>query len=187
MQRCHWVNLKNQKYIEYHDKEWGIPVHDSRKLFAKLVLDSFQAGLSWSTILNKQDNFYAAFKQFDPYIVASFTGRDVNRLMKDKGIVRNRSKIMATINNAKCYLAIRQQGIDFADFIWSFTGGKTIVNKIESPANYRSSSPESDSLSKALKSRGFKFVGTTICYAFMQAVGIYNDHLVECFRYKQLQ
>ena len=168
----------------YHDQEWGVPVRDDALLYQHLVLDGFQAGLSWRTILYKRENFRRAFEGFDPERVAAYGKRDVARLMRDAGIVRNRQKIEAAIGNARVYLALIEREGSFSDFLWSFTGSQTLLGKParrwdEVPAH----SPESDAMALALRQRGFRFVGTTICYAFMQAVGIVDDHMVGCFRY----
>jgi len=168
----------------YHDLEWGVPVRDDRLLYEHLTLDTFQAGLSWRTILNKREAFRRAFDGFDPERVARYGARDVARLLGDPGIVRNRQKVDAAISNARTFLAMKDVGESFGDFLWSFTGGQTLLGKAarrwdEVPAH----SPESDAMALALRQRGFRFVGTTICYAFMQAVGIVDDHMVGCFRY----
>jgi len=164
----------------YHDEEWGVPEFDSRALWEKLMLDGFQAGLSWSTILRKREAFRKAFKGFDPRKVARFTEKDVSRLLEDPGIVRSRAKIEATINGARIYLAMQNDGEDFASFIWTLAGGKPILNSGPLPAK----SPLSEEISKVLKKRGFKFVGPVIVYAWMQAAGIVNDHSADCFRRK---
>lgn len=168
----------------YHDLEWGVPVRDDRLLYEHLTLDSFQAGLSWRTILNKRQAFRRAFDGFDPERIARYGARDVARLLGDPGIVRNRQKVEAAISNARTFLAMKDVGESFSDFLWSFTGGQTLLGKAarrwsEVPAH----SSESDAMALALRQRGFRFVGTTICYAFMQAVGIVDDHMVGCFRY----
>ncbi len=169
----------------YHDQEWGVPEFDDQKLFEHLALDGFQAGLSWRTILHKRENFRKAFAGFDPKLVARFTARDRQRLMKDAGIVRNRQKIDATINNAKQVLKIQEELGSFSDFIWSFTDRQTLRRPAAAKwQELPSTSPESDAMSAGLKLRGFKFVGSTICYAFMQAVGMVDDHLQGCFRYQ---
>lgn len=180
--RCTWPLGGNKLYIEYHDKEWGVPAWDERTQFEFLILEGAQAGLSWSTILNKREGYRAAFAGFDPERIAKFGKRDVTRLMKDPGIVRNRLKIESAIGNAKAFLAF--QG-DFARHLWSFVGGKPIQNNIAEHGRVPATSPESDALSKDLKKRGFRFVGSTIIYAHMQATGMVNDHLVGCFRHKQ--
>jgi DNA-3-methyladenine glycosylase I len=169
----------------YHDLEWGTPVRDDRLLFEHLTLDSFQAGLSWRTILYKRDAFRRAFDGFDPQRIAGYGRSEVARLMKDAGIIRNRQKIEAAIVNAQAYLAMHQVGESFSDFLWSFTGGETRLGKAARHwQDIPASSPESEAMAVALRQRGFRFVGTTICYAFMQAVGIVDDHMVGCFRYR---
>jgi DNA-3-methyladenine glycosylase I len=169
----------------YHDLEWGVPVHDSRALFEKLLLDSFQAGLSWRTILHKREAFRRAFHGFDPQRLARYTARDRARLLADAGIVRNRLKIEAAISNAKAYLRLEDELGSFADYLWRFTGGRTLRGRAPRTwARVPTHSPESDAMAKDLKAHGFRFVGTTICYAFMQAVGMVDDHLVGCFRYQ---
>lgn len=169
----------------YHDNEWGAPEHDDRKLFEHLALDGFQAGLSWRTILHKRENFRAAFAGFDPATVARFTQQDRKRLLANAGIVRNRQKIDATINNAQRLLEIQREFGTFNDFIWSFTDHRTLRRApTEHWRDLPSTSPESEAMSAALKQRGFKFVGSTICYAFMQAVGMVDDHLIGCFRFQ---
>ncbi len=169
----------------YHDLEWGVPVRDDRSLYQHLVLDGFQAGLSWRTILYKRENFRRAFDGFDPERVAAYGKRDVGRLMRDAGIVRNRQKIEAAIGNARAYLALIEREGSFSDFLWSFTGGQTKLGKSARRwQDIPSHTPESDAMAKALQERSFRFVGTTICYAFMQAVGMVDDHMVGCFRYQ---
>ena len=168
----------------YHDLEWGVPVRDDRLLYEHLTLDSFQAGLSWRTILYKREAFRRAFDDFDPERIGRYGPRDVARLLGDPGIVRNRQKVEAAISNARTFLAMQEVGESFSDFLWSFTGGRTLLGKAarrwdEIPSH----SPQSDAMALALRQRGFRFVGTTICYAFMQAVGIVDDHMVGCFRY----
>jgi len=175
--RCTWAENDLQMQA-YHDTEWGVPERDSRALWEKLMLDGFQAGLAWITILRKREAFRAAFKGFDPEVVARFGEKDIARLLQDPGIVRSRSKIEATIGNARAYLAMRETGEDFSDFVWSMAGGKPIVNNGPIPAK----TPLSESISAALKKRGFKFVGPVITYAWMQATGIVDDHTAECFR-----
>ncbi len=183
--RCEWC-LKTPLYIKYHDEEWGVPVHDDKKLFEFLVLESFQAGLSWLTILNKRENFRKAFKNFDPIKVSKFTKVDFNRLIKDAGIIRNKLKIEAAINNAKRFLEIQKEFGTFDKYVWSFIKNNTVINKNKSMKDYVAKSEVSDAMSEDMGRRGFKFRGSTICYAFMQAVGMVNDHLVNCFRYKEL-
>lgn len=180
--RCGWVG-DDPLYRAYHDHVWGRPVYDAKELFAKLCLDGQQAGLSWITILKKQQNYEQAFANFDPAIIATFDETKVAELMTNAGIVRNRLKIESIIRNAKGYLAYTASGQDFSTFLWSFVGGKPIVNHFSSMAQMPSQTPESEAMSKALKKLGFNFVGPTICYAFMQAVGMVNDHLVDCMVY----
>ena len=168
----------------YHDTEWGVPVHDDRVLFEFLILEGAQAGLSWSTILNKRENYRKAFSRFDAKRIARYSEENVARLMANPGIVRNRLKILATIQNAKAFLAIQKEFGSFDSWIWQFVGGKPIQNRVASMKDLQARSRESDAMSKALLKRGFKFVGSTICYAFMQAVGMVNDHEVKCFRHK---
>ena len=185
LKRC-W-NTDNPLYIKYHDEEWGVPLHDENKLFEFLVLDAFQAGLSWLIILKKRDAFRKAFDDFDPEKVAKCTGKDVERLSKESSIVRNRSKILATINNARCFLEVQKEFGSFDTYIWQFVHGRTIQNSFVHLSDLPAESNESKAMSKDLKTRGFQFVGPTICYAFMQAAGLVNDHLVVCFRYNQVQ
>ncbi len=172
--------------IEYHDKEWGEPVHDDRKLFELLVLEGAQAGLNWETVLKKRENYRKAFHNFDPAKIACYTEKDIKRLLGDPGIIRNRLKIEAAVTNANKFLKIQDEFGSFDKYIWQFVGGKTIYNKLKSLSELQATTKESDGMSKDLKKRGFKFVGSTICYAFMQAVGMVNDHVVNCFRYKEL-
>ncbi|QYJ78894.1 DNA-3-methyladenine glycosylase I [Shewanella acanthi] len=180
--RCNWVS-NDPLYREYHDHVWGRPVYDPKELFAKLCLDGQQAGLSWITILKKQKNYEEAFANFEPEIIATFDDAKVEELMANTGIVRNRLKIQSIIRNAKGYLAYTQEGKDFSAFLWSFVGGKPLVNSFTSMTEVPAQTPESEAMSKALKKLGFNFVGPTICYAFMQAVGMVNDHLVDCIAY----
>jgi DNA-3-methyladenine glycosylase I len=181
--RCRWAPADDSIYTAYHDKEWGVPVHDDRELFEFLILEGAQAGLSWSTILHKRQNYRKAFARFDPKKVAKFTRKDVARLMKDAGIVRNRLKIESSISNAKAFLEVKKEFRTFDKYIWSFVGGRPKKNRWKS-GQVPASTPESDAMSKDLKKRGFRFVGSTICYAFMQATGMVNDHSITCFRYK---
>ena len=185
LKRC-W-NVDNPLYIRYHDEEWGVPVHDDQKLFEFLVLDGFQAGLSWWLILERREMFRAAFDGFAPAKVAKYTSKDVERLMKAPGVVKNRSKIYATITNAKLVLEVQKEMGSFDSFIWQFVNGKTIQNAFKDFSEVPAETEESQAMSRELKKRGFKFVGPTICYAFMQAAGLVNDHLVDCFRYNQLK
>lgn len=180
--RCPWPG-DDPLMIGYHDTEWGSPLHDDRKLFEFLVLEGMQAGLSWSTILRKRENFRLAFKGFDPAVVARFNARDIKRLLGDAGIIRNRLKIEAAIANARAFLAVQEEFGSFDRYSWEFVGGKPIKNRFHSLSEIPATSPESDRFSKDLKRRGFKFVGSTIVYAHMQATGMVNDHLVTCFRY----
>ncbi len=172
--------------MAYHDEEWGVPLHDDRKLFEFLVLDAFQAGLSWSTILNKRANFRGAFDGFDAAKIARYTKRKTESLLADAGIVRNRLKVLAAISNAKAFLDIKAEYGSFDDFIWQFVDRKPRHNKWKSLKQIPAKTKQSDAMSKALKDRGFKFVGSTICYAFMQAAGMVNDHVVGCFRYAEI-
>ena len=183
--RCQWVS-DDKIYQDYHDNVWGRPNTDSQDLFAKLCLDGQQAGLSWITILKKQSNYESAFHGFDPVKVASMTDDDIERLMLNPGIVRNRLKINSIIKNARAYLTMEEQGIAFNDFIWQFVNGKTIVNQWQTLDQVPVSTAESDAMAKALKKAGFSFVGTTICYAFMQAVGLVNDHTTDCHCYEEV-
>jgi DNA-3-methyladenine glycosylase I len=183
--RCTWPLQGNALYLEYHDREWGVPAWDDRTQFEFLVLEGAQAGLSWSTVLNKREGYRAAFADFDAEKIARFGKRDIARLMNNPAIVRNRLKIEATISNARAFLALREQHGSFAAYMWSFVGGKPIQNKFRETREIPATSPESDALSKDLKKRGFRFVGSTIIYAHMQATGMVNDHLMSCFRYKE--
>ena len=172
--------------IKYHDTEWGVPCRDDKKLFEYIVLDTFQAGLSWRIILHKREGFRKAFANFNPKRIVKFKARDVARLMRDKGIIRNRQKILATIVNAQKFLEVQKEYGVFSKYIWGFTNGKTVKNKWVKQSHLRSHSKESDTMSKDMKKRGFKFVGTIVCHAFMQGTGLINDHLVGCFRYKKV-
>ena len=184
--RCPWSNAGlSEVYVRYHDEEWGVPVHDDRAQFEFLILEGAQAGLSWSTILNKRAGYREAFAGFDPERVARFNKRTVERLMKFPGIVRNRLKIESAISNARCVLAVQDELGGFAKYLWSFVGGKPIVNRPKTIRQVPATSPESDAMSKALQKRGFRFVGSTIMYAHMQATGLVNDHVVDCFRYRE--
>ena len=183
--RCPWC-LSFDQYIEYHDKEWGVPVHDDRKHFEFLILEGAQAGLSWSTILKKREGYRKAFADFDPVAVSKFTERRLEKILQDPGIVRNRLKVYSVVNNAKRFLEVQKEFGSFDAYIWSFVGGKPKVNKWKSMKQIRATSKESDALSKDLIARGFKFVGSTVIYAHLQACGLVNDHLVDCFRYRQV-
>jgi len=182
--RCPWA--KTDLNVQYHDTEWGVPVHDDRTLFEFLILEGAQAGLSWETILKKRENYRAAFDHFDPTIVAGYGQKKLKGLLADAGIVRNRLKIEAAIQNAKMFLAVQDEFGTFDEYIWAFVGSQPKQNAWKSLKDVPAKTPESDAMSKDLKRRGFKFVGSTICYAFMQAVGMVNDHLVGCFRHGEL-
>lgn len=183
--RCWWCG-EDPLYVRYHDHEWGVPVHDDQKIFEMLILEGFQAGLSWITILRKRENFRNAFRQFDPERVARFGSRDVVRLMNDEGIIRNRLKIQGAISNARAFLEVQEEFGSFDKYIWQFTDYKTLRDpRGMTKKRMRATSPESDALSEDLKQRGFKFVGSTVCYAHMQATGMVDDHVEGCFRYKQ--
>ena len=184
LNRCAWVKADPLE-IAYHDQEWGVPLHDDQRLFEFLILEGAQAGLSWSTILKKRENYRLAFAQFDPGIIANYDADKVEELMQNSGIVRNRRKIEATIINAQNFLEIQQKFGSFDYFLWQFVDEKPKKNHWRSLTEVPSTSPESDALSKALKKRGFKFVGSTICYALMQAVGMVNDHTMDCFCYRK--
>lgn len=185
MKRCPWVN-DNPLMIKYHDEEWGKPLKDDNKLFEYLILDAFQAGLSWNTIINKRENFRVAFDNFDAGKISKYTDKDRQRLMQDAGIIRNKLKVESAIINAQKFLELKEQ-TTFSDYIWQFVNHKPIKNKIKTKKDYQASSKESDAMSKDLKEKGFKFVGSTICYAFMQAAGLVNDHSVDCFRNKEIK
>ncbi len=180
--RCSWATTKLG--IAYHDEEWGVPVHDDRRLFEFLILEGAQAGLSWETILKKRARYRLAFDHFEPVIVAGYGKRKIDLLLADAGIIRNRLKIGAAVQNAKAFLAVQAEFGKFDNYVWSFVDGRPRLNHRRSSKDVPASTPESDALSKDLKKRGFTFVGTTICYAFMQAVGMVNDHLVSCFRHQ---
>ncbi|MEJ2727685.1 MAG: DNA-3-methyladenine glycosylase I [Deltaproteobacteria bacterium] len=183
--RCAWAG-SDPLYIKYHDTEWGVPLHDDRKLFEFLMLDGFQAGLSWITILKKRPNYRNAFDHFDPEKIAVYDLCKIEALLSDQGIVRNKLKIEAAIQNARAFLSVKKEFASFNDYIWQFTGGKTIKNAWKTMADIPAQTNVSAAMSKDLKKRGFKFVGPTICYAFMQAAGMVNDHVVDCFRYHQV-
>jgi DNA-3-methyladenine glycosylase I len=186
MSRCEWV--KNDPLeIAYHDSEWGVPVHDDRTLFEFLILEGVQSGLSWSIVLKKRENYREAFDRFDPEKVARYNKDKVQELLQNEGIIRNKSKIEATIINAQKFLEIQQEFGSFDAFIWQFVDGKPIQNQWKNSRQVPVTSKKSELMSKELKKRGFKFVGSTICYAFMQAVGLVNDHTIDCFRYQELK
>lgn len=183
--RCAWCG-DDELYVRYHDEEWGVPVHDDRKLFEFLILEGAQAGLSWLTILRKRENYRRAFAEFDPKKVARFGDDDIQRLLSDPGIVRNRLKINATVNNARLFLDVAAKHGGFSHYLWNFVDGKPIVNRWKRMEQIPATSPESDVISKELKRLGFKFVGSTIIYAHMQATGMINDHIVTCFRHPEV-
>lgn len=184
--RCHWALATQEGMVEYHDGEWGVPVRDDRVQFEFLVLESAQAGLSWYTILRKRAGYRAAFAEFDPARVARFTEARIERLMGDASIVRNRAKITATIGNAKCFLAVQREFGSFCDYLWGFVDGEPVVNHWREPREVPATTPLSDRIAKDLKQRGFKFLGSTVVYAHLQATGLVNDHLVGCFRHAAL-
>jgi DNA-3-methyladenine glycosylase I len=184
--RCAWAGTDDPLYCEYHDTEWGVPLHDDGKLFEFLLLEGFQAGLSWRTILRKRENFRRAFDGFDPKKVARYDAKKVAKLMGDPGIIRNGMKIDAAIANAKAFLKVQKEFGSFDSYLWSFVDGKPIQNKWTRPRDIPAVTPEAERMSEDLKRRGFKFVGPTICYANMQAIGMVNDHTVDCFRYREV-
>ncbi len=184
--RCAWCG-DDPLYVQYHDNVWGVPVYDDQQLFAKLILDGAQAGLSWITILRKQENYYAAFDNFDPEKIARYDDEKIAELLQNPGIVRNRLKVESAVKNAKGYLKIKEEHGSFSDFLWQFVGGKPIQNSWTSMGELPAKTAESEAMSKALKKWGFNFVGPTIVYAFMQAVGMVNDHVVDCFRYEAIR
>ncbi len=184
--RCDW-SLGHPLMIEYHDTEWGVPVHDDRKLFEFLVLDAAQAGLSWRTVLLKRENYRKAFDNFDAEKVARYTERRMEKLLVNPGIIRNRLKVNSAVTNARTLLKVREEFSSFDRYIWQFVGGKTRTNYVKSMKEIPATSKESDAMSKDMKRRGFTFCGSTICYAFMQAAGLVNDHIVGCFRYHEVQ
>jgi len=186
VKRCPWPS-DDPLMIAYHDREWGVPLHDDVKLFEFIVLDGAQAGLSWSTVLRKRENYRKAFHGFDPAVVARYKEKDLQRLLHDDGIIRNRLKIESAISNAKKFLEIQKEFGSFDAYIWRFVDARPIQHAVRRLAQIPATSDESDAMSKDLKKRGFKFVGSTICYAFMQAAGMVNDHLVNCFRYREVQ
>ena len=185
--RCEWVSGADPLMLEYHDREWGVPVHDDRKHFEFLVLEGAQAGLSWSTILKRREGYRQAFAEFDPQQVARFSEKKIEALLQDSAIIRNRQKIAATIRNAQHFLAVQDEFGSFDAYAWRFVDGRPRVNRARSMKDIAPTSPQSDTFSKDLKARGFGFVGSTIIYAHMQAVGMVNDHLVDCFRYREVQ
>lgn len=185
--RCAWVTGADPMMIDYHDREWGVPVRDDRKHFEFLVLEGAQAGLSWSTILKRREGYRRAFEDFDPQKVARFTGKKIEQLIQDPSIIRNRQKIEATVRNAQHFLDIQAEFGSFDAYAWRFVDGRPLLNRRKTAKDVPATSPQSDAFSKDLKSRGFGFVGSTIIYAHMQAIGMVNDHLVDCFRYSEVQ
>jgi DNA-3-methyladenine glycosylase I len=183
--RCEWAN-NSLFMLEYHDKEWGIPVHDDKKLFEFLILEGAQAGLMWETVLKKRENYRKAFDDFNPSKISLYSTVDVKRLLTDSGIIRNRLKVKAAISNAQRFLDIQKEFGSFDKYIWSFVGGKPIKNRFRSLSELPAKTLESDAMSKDLRKRGFKFVGSIICYAFMQAVGMVNDHTTDCFKFNEI-
>lgn len=186
LKRCPWVDLTKPDYVSYHDEEWGVPVHDDQKIFEFLILEGAQAGLSWYTVLRKRQAYRKAFAGFDPEKVARYGKRQIDSLLKNDGIIRNRAKILAAINNAKKFLDVQEKFGSFDAYIWRFVDGQPIVNQPRTLRDYPARSRESDALSKDLFQRGFKFVGSTICYAHMQATGMVNDHTIDCFRRREI-
>jgi len=183
--RCAWAESGNELYLQYHDREWGVPVHEDRKQFEFLILEGAQAGLSWSTVLNKREGYRKAFANFDPVKVARFSEKKIETLIQNPSIIRNRLKIISAVSNARAFLAIQKEYGSFDTYIWAFVGGKPLQNRWNTMAEVPATSPESDALSKDLKQRGLKFVGSTILYAHLQAAGLVNDHLLSCFRYRE--
>ena len=186
MNRCEWAPVESAVYLAYHDEEWGVPVHDDGHLFEMLTLEGAQAGLSWSTILNKREGYRRAFSGFDPGKVARFSSRRVDRLLSDPSIVRNRMKIESAVTNARAVLRVQEEDGSLDAYLWSFVGGSPKVNRFQKLGEIPAETPESKAMSRDLKRRGFRFVGPTVCYAFMQACGLVNDHVAGCFRYREL-
>ena len=184
--RCPWVDPEKPDYVAYHDEEWGVPVREDRRIFEFLTLEAAQAGLSWYTVLRKRENYRQAFAGFDPAKVARFSPAKIEKMLLDPGLIRNRAKIEAAVHNARRFLEVQKEFGTFSEYIWGFVGGKPKVNKPKGREDYAATSPESDALSADLRKRGFKFVGSTIVYAHMQATGMVNDHIVGCFRHKQV-
>ena len=187
LKRCPWPVFEDPLYVKYHDREWGVPVRDDRKIYEFLVLEAFQAGLSWRTVLHKRENFRRAFDDFNVERVSRFTARDVTRLLKDEGIIRNRLKIRAAINNAERFLEVRKEFGTFAKYMWTWVNGKPIIHQFRTLDDYEPYTEEAVAWAKDLKRRGFAFLGPTVVYAHMQAVGMVNDHTVNCFRYRELR
>ena len=184
--RCPWVDLTKDDYVRYHDLEWGVPVYDDRLLFEFIILEGAQAGLSWYTVLRKRENYRSLFDGFDPVKIAAYGQQRVESLLLDPGIIRNRQKVAATVNNAQMLLAVQQEFGSFSDYMWRFVGGKPMVSELREMSDFQNTTAESDAMSKDLRQRGFKFVGSTICYAYMQATGMVNDHMVDCFRHREV-
>ena len=184
--RCSWVDLSKPDYVEYHDREWGVPVYDDRRIFEFLTLEAAQAGLSWYTVLKKRENYRIAFENFEPQRVAKFPQARIEKLLQNPGIIRNRLKVEAAVHNARRFLDVQDAFGGFSKYIWMFVGNIPKVNTLRKLSDYPATSAESDALSKDLKKRGFKFMGSTICYAHMQATGMVNDHAVDCFRRKEI-
>jgi DNA-3-methyladenine glycosylase I len=185
-QRCPWVDLSKPDYVDYHDREWGVPVYDDKTLFEFITLEAAQAGLSWYTVLKKRANYRRAFANFDVAKVARFNQRHVERLLANDGIIRNRLKINAAISNARCFVEVQTEFGSFADYLWAFVGGSPIVSRLRDLTDFKATTPESDRVAKELKTRGFKFLGSTVMYAHMQATGLVNDHTLACFRRKEI-
>jgi DNA-3-methyladenine glycosylase I len=186
IRRCPWVDLSKPDYVDYHDKEWGVPVHDDQRLFEFLILEGAQAGLSWYTVLRKRENYRIAFDHFDPEKVAKYDKRKLQELLGNPGIIRNKAKILAAINNARRFLEVQEKFGSFDAYIWKFVNGKPIVNELKGLGDYPATSRESDAMSKDLRQRGFQFVGSTVCYAHMQATGMVNDHTIACVRRQEI-
>lgn len=186
MKRCGWVPLDKELYVKYHDEQWGVPVHDDRLLFEMLCLEGAQAGLSWWTVLQKRENYIKAFDNFDAEKIVKYNQKKIDELLNNPGIIRNKLKVNSFIRNAKAFLEVQKENSSFDKYIWSFTGGKPIVNKWKTLKEVPATSEISDKMSKELKKKGFNFVGSTICYSFMQACGMVNDHTTDCFRYKEV-
>ncbi len=186
MNRCSWVDMNKHDYIDYHDTEWGVPIYNDQKMFECLILESAQAGLSWYTVLKKRNNYRLAFDGFNPKKISLYDNKKINQLLHNKGIIRHRSKIEAAINNARCYLEIQEQEGGFAKYLWQFVENKPQLNKFKIITDYPTTTAESIQMNNALKSKGFKFIGPTICYAFMQAVGMVNNHVISCYRHQEI-
>jgi DNA-3-methyladenine glycosylase I len=186
VRRCPWVDLDKPDYVEYHDREWGVPVHDDRLMFEFLTLESAQAGLNWYIVLKKRGNYRKAFQNFEPERIARFDQAEIEALLLNPGIIRNRLKIEAAVNNARKLLEVQAKFGSFSKYLWGFVGGRPRINRIRKLSDYPARSKESDAMSKDLKNRGFKFLGSTICYAHMQATGLVNDHSLDCFRRKEI-